>query len=115
MRILLTTAWGFWFLLGLSRLFAGDPLERGPAKVLIVVAHPDDEVAMAATTYRLTHDLGGIVDQLVITNGEGGFNYALLAEKVYGVPLTQEAHGRRHLPSIRKSELLRSGKIWSTL
>ena len=51
-----------------------------PVKVLVVVAHPDDETAMAATIYKITHEQGGIVDQAVITNGEGGYKYSLLAE-----------------------------------
>ena len=40
-------------------------------KVLIVVAHPDDEYAFAATIYRITRELGGIADQVIITNGGG--------------------------------------------
>jgi N-acetylglucosamine malate deacetylase 2 len=49
-------------------------------RVLIVVAHPDDESCFAATVYQITHNLGGTVDQLLITNGEGGYRYSLLAE-----------------------------------
>jgi LmbE family N-acetylglucosaminyl deacetylase len=79
--------------------------------VLIVVAHPDDEACFAATVYEITHNLGGVVDQLVITNGEGGYRYSLLAEPVYGVALTDEAVGRAALPEIRKRELLEAGKI----
>jgi LmbE family N-acetylglucosaminyl deacetylase len=52
-----------------------------------------------------------MVDQLVITNGEGGYRYSLLAEPVYGVDLTDEAVGRAKLPEIRKRELLEAGKI----
>jgi len=80
-------------------------------KVLIVVAHPDDEACFAATVYEITHNLGGVVDQLVITNGEGGYRYSLLAEPVYGVALTDEEVGRATLPEIRKRELLEAGKI----
>jgi LmbE family N-acetylglucosaminyl deacetylase len=80
-------------------------------RVLIVVAHPDDEACFAATVYEITHNLGGMVDQLVITNGEGGYRYSLLAEPVYGVDLTDEAVGRAKLPEIRKRELLEAGKI----
>ncbi len=80
-------------------------------RVLIVVAHPDDEACFAATVYEITHNLGGVVDQMVITNGEGGYRYSLLAEPVYGVALTDEAVGRAALPEIRKRELLESGKI----
>ncbi len=82
-----------------------------PPRVLIVVAHPDDEACFAATVYEITHNLGGVVDQLVITNGEGGYRYSLLAEPVYGVALTDEAVGRAALPEIRKRELLEAGKI----
>lgn len=82
-----------------------------PPRALIVVAHPDDESCFAATVYEITHNLGGTVDQLVITNGEGGYRYSLLAEAYYGIPLTDEAVGRAALPEIRKRELLDAGRI----
>jgi LmbE family N-acetylglucosaminyl deacetylase len=82
-----------------------------PPRVLIVVAHPDDEGCFAATIYEITHNLGGKVDQLVITNGEGGYRYSLLAESFYGIALTDEAIGRAALPEIRKHELLDAGRI----
>jgi LmbE family N-acetylglucosaminyl deacetylase len=82
-----------------------------PPRVLIVVAHPDDESCFAATVYEITHNLGGTVDQLVVTNGEGGYRYSLLAESFYGVALTDEAIGRAALPEIRKRELLEAGHI----
>jgi N-acetylglucosamine malate deacetylase 2 len=66
---------------------------------------------MAATIYRVAKELGGKVDQAVITNGEGGYRYSALAEKYYGIPLTTEAVGRANLPDIRKQELLNAGKI----
>jgi LmbE family N-acetylglucosaminyl deacetylase len=89
------------------------PASQGfvPPRVLIVVAHPDDESCFAATVYEITHNLGGTVDQLVITNGEGGYRYSLLAESIYGVALTDEAIGRAALPEIRKRELLEAGRI----
>lgn len=80
-------------------------------KVLVVVAHPDDETAMAATIYKITHEQGGIVDQAVITNGEGGYKYSLLAESFYHLKLTDEKIGRENLPRIRKQELMNAGKI----
>jgi N-acetylglucosamine malate deacetylase 2 len=85
-------------------------LPASPPRVLIVVAHPDDESCFAATVYEITHNLGGTVDQLVITNGEGGFHYSLLAESYYGAALTDEAVGRAALPEIRKRELLEAGQ-----
>jgi LmbE family N-acetylglucosaminyl deacetylase len=86
------------------------PLGHSP-RMLIVVAHPDDESCFAATVYQVTHNLGGTVEQMVITNGEGGYRYSLLAEPYYGVKLTDEAVGRAELPDIRKQELLNSGRI----
>lgn len=82
-----------------------------PWKVLIVVAHPDDEYYFAATTYRIAQELGGTVDQVIITNGEGGYRYSTLAEKIYGVPLTDESTGRSRLPEIRQKETLSAGRI----
>ena len=85
----------------------------GP-RVLVVVAHPDDETAAAATIYKITHELNGLVDQCVITNGEGGYKYSTLAEAYYGLELTDEAVGRANLPRIRKQELMNAGKIIGT-
>lgn len=99
-------------------VMAGAPV--GPAeearqatrpKILIVVAHPDDEYAFAATVYRITKDFGGTVDRVVLTNGEGGYRYAGPAVDYYGLELTQEEVGRAHLPAIRMQETLRAGRI----
>jgi len=76
-----------------------------------VVAHPDDEYAFAATTYRLVRELGWQADQVLVTNGEAGYRYSALAEAVYGVALTRESDGRANLPAIRKEEAMRAGKI----
>ncbi len=78
---------------------------------LIVIAHPDDESAFAATVYKITHDLGGRVDLALITNGEAGYKYSTLAESIYGLELTEEKVGRAHLPTIRKRELMNAGAI----
>jgi LmbE family N-acetylglucosaminyl deacetylase len=80
-------------------------------KVLAVVAHPDDEYAFSATTYRIARELGGIVDQVVISNGEAGYRYSVLAEQIYGLHLTDEKVGRENLPEIRKQESLAAGRI----
>jgi LmbE family N-acetylglucosaminyl deacetylase len=82
-----------------------------PPKVLIVTAHPDDETGAAIAVYKITHDLGGIVDIALITNGEGGYKYSTLAEAIYGKEITNEATGREFLPTIRKQELMNGGKI----
>lgn len=82
-----------------------------PAKVLLVVAHPDDEYYFAATTYRLAQELGAQVDQVIITSGEAGYRYSSLAEKIYGLPLSQERTGRSHLAQIRRREVLAAGRI----
>jgi N-acetylglucosamine malate deacetylase 2 len=78
---------------------------------LIVVAHPDDEVVFAGTIYAMTHELGATVDEMVITNGEGGYRYSGLAESIYGVELTNGEVGRAALPAIRKREVTRGGEI----
>jgi N-acetylglucosamine malate deacetylase 2 len=80
-------------------------------KLLIVAAHPDDEYAVAATTYRLTRELGWAADHVVITNGEAGYRYSALAEAVYGIGLTGESEGRSRLPAIRRRETLAAGKV----
>jgi N-acetylglucosamine malate deacetylase 2 len=86
------------------------PTKTGP-HVLIVVAHPDDEYEMAGTIYHLAAERSGRVDQIIITDGEAGFRYSSLAERYYGMKLTDEADGRRELPRIRREEAQRSGKV----
>ncbi|MGA1249671.1 MAG: PIG-L family deacetylase [Candidatus Kapaibacteriota bacterium] len=88
--------------------FASDAYAIGP-KILIVTAHPDDETAFAATIYKVTHELNGIADILLVTNGEGGYKYSTLAEEVYHRSLTNESSGREALPTIRKKELMSGG------
>jgi N-acetylglucosamine malate deacetylase 2 len=85
--------------------------QTAPAKLLIVVAHPDDEYAFAATTYRLVRESGWIADQVILTDGESGYRYAALAETYYGEALMKDGEGRAHLASIRKEEVQRAGKI----
>lgn len=80
-------------------------------KVLIIDAHPDDESGMAATVFKITQELGGTVDLAIVTNGEAGYKYSLLAERLYKQPLTQAETGRKYLPKIRKKEL-RKGCDW---
>lgn len=82
----------------------------GP-RVLCVFAHPDDETTVAATLYKTATLLDGTVDLLLITNGEGGFKYATLAERGYGLELTREEVGRAHLPEIRRAEMLRGCEL----
>jgi LmbE family N-acetylglucosaminyl deacetylase len=82
-----------------------------PRKLLIVVAHPDDEYAFAATAYRLVRELGWTADQLIVTDGESGYRYSTLAEVYYGIALTNAPDARAHLPAIRKDEAMRAGKV----
>ena len=82
----------------------------GP-RVLVVIAHPDDESTFSVTLYKIVKEQHGQVDLFVITNGEAGFKYCTLAEQYYGVNLTDEKTGRTNLPRIRKKELLNAGKI----
>ncbi|MEX6689846.1 PIG-L family deacetylase [Danxiaibacter flavus] len=80
-------------------------------KVLVVIAHPDDESIVSVTLYKIAKEHNGQVDLFVITNGEAGYRYSTLAEKYYGVKLTDEENGRSKLPSIRKQELKNAGHI----
>jgi len=106
--------WPFALLVAISLcfspfLFAADQ-EKAP-RILIVTAHPDDETACAGTVYVLTHEMHAVVDLAVITNGEAGYKYSMLAEPIYGEHLTEESIGRAKLPAIRKKELEAGGKI----
>jgi LmbE family N-acetylglucosaminyl deacetylase len=83
----------------------------GAPKVLLVVAHPDDEYACAATVYRIARELGGTVDQVVITDGGGGYRYSTLAEKLYGVALAPQSGSPANLVRIRREETLAAGRI----
>lgn len=85
--------------------------KSAPTRVLIVVAHPDDESDFVGALYKLTHVLGGKADLCIITNGEGGYRYSTLAEPIYGLKLTQESVGRKALPAIRKREARAGGAI----
>jgi LmbE family N-acetylglucosaminyl deacetylase len=80
-------------------------------RVLLVIAHPDDDAMFAASVYKITHSLGGSVDLALLTDGSGGFRYAHLAEPIYGRDLTDEAVAREHLPAIRKREIMNGGEI----
>ena len=83
---------------------------NGP-HVLVVIAHPDDESVFAVTLYKIAKEHHGIIDILVITDGEAGYKYSTLAENYYGVALTDEKTGRRDLPQIRQKELKNAGRI----
>jgi N-acetylglucosamine malate deacetylase 2 len=83
---------------------------EGP-RVLIVIAHPDDESTFSATIYKITKEMHGTADIVCITNGEGGYKYSTLAEAYYGLELTDEKIGRENLPRIRKQELMNAGHI----
>lgn len=85
--------------------------ETKRVRVLLVVAHPDDEYEVAGTLYRITKELAGTVDQLIITDGEAGYRYSLLAEQYYGLALTNEAVGRNNLPRIRREEAKRAATV----
>ena len=95
---------------GSERTGTGNADGKGP-RLLVVVAHPDDESGMAATIFRLTHGEDGVADYALVTNGEGGYKYSSLGNIIYGKELTDEKVGRRELPAIRKNELVEGGNI----
>lgn len=79
-------------------------------KALLVVAHPDDESECAGFLYRMTHEFGAIADQIVVTNGEGGFEYSAPAKAFYNCNANEDAW-RTQLAQIRRQELLGAGKV----
>jgi LmbE family N-acetylglucosaminyl deacetylase len=79
--------------------------------VLVVTAHPDDEALFAGSLYRVAQELGGRVDLALVTDGAGGYRYSNLAERIYGVELTNPEVARQYLPAIRKQELMAAGRI----
>jgi LmbE family N-acetylglucosaminyl deacetylase len=80
-------------------------------KALLVVAHPDDESECAAVLYRITHELGGTVDQIVVTNGEAGHQYSAPAEAYYRLSLNEQEAGRKRLACVRRWEVIRASRI----
>src|SRR5271155_1041878 len=101
----------YFSLLLAGAVAAANASPQEPLKLLAVVAHPDDEYALAATAYRIARELGGTVDQVIISNGEAGYRYSSPAEQIYGLVLTDEKVGRANLPEIRKQESLAAGRI----
>ncbi|HEY3874451.1 MAG TPA: PIG-L family deacetylase [Candidatus Kapabacteria bacterium] len=100
-----------FFLLTIFIIAARMAFAQSAPRVLIVDAHPDDEGAYAAAIYKITHDLHGTVDLVVVTDGQGGYKYSTLAEPIYHRKLTDEKIGRKYLPGIRKKEMENAGKI----
>ena len=85
--------------------------ETGGPRVLCVIAHPDDETGFVGLLYKSATHLDGACDIVTITNGEGGFKYATLSERIYRLELTDEKVGRAELPRIRERELVASCRI----
>ena len=97
-------------LFGFTSLSQAQELDYEP-KVLLVTAHPDDDALYAATVFKTTHLLDGVVDLAIMTNGEGGYKYSTLGNYIYNRELDREEVGREYLPGIRKRELMAGGKI----
>jgi len=82
-----------------------------PPSILVVTAHPDDELMFSATLYRITHALEGTVDISVMTDGAGGYRFSTLSESIYRRELTDPDVAKEYLPAIRKRELMASGAL----
>lgn len=96
----------FLFLIGFNL-----PTSAQGPKVLVVTAHPDDETGFSVSLFKITHELKGIVDMAVMTDGGGGFADSQLGALYYGLNLTDSLVARTHLPLIRKQEILDAAKI----
>lgn len=79
-------------------------------RILIVTAHPDDETMFPVTIFKITHELKGSADLVLVTDASGGYN-GLVASSYYGMNLVDSTTGRKHLPLIRKKEILASGEV----
>jgi len=79
-------------------------------RVLIITAHPDDETMFPVTIFKITHELKGSADLALLTDASGGYN-GLVASSYYGMNLTDSVVGRKHLPLIRKKEMLAAGEV----
>lgn len=90
-------------------LFSTFAQAQGP-RILIVTAHPDDETMFPVTVFKITRELKGSADLALITDASGGYN-GLVASSYYAMNLVDSATGRKHLPLIRKKELMASGEI----
>lgn len=89
------------------------PIRKGsanqvPPKVLAVVAHPDDEYHFAVTVYKLVRELGGVADQVIITDGAGGHRYSSFAEQLYGLTLSEPGKALR---DVRRAETAVAGRV----
>jgi LmbE family N-acetylglucosaminyl deacetylase len=93
-----------------ASLISTSLLAQSP-KVLVVTAHPDDETGFSVTMFKITHELKGIVDMAVMTDGGGGFADSQLGAMYYNLDLTDSVVARTHLPMLRKQEILNAGKI----
>ena len=98
-------------ILTLIAFFLSTNLLAQSPKVLVVTAHPDDETGFSVTLFKITHELRGIVDMAVMTDGGGGFADSQLGALYYGLNLTDSLVARTHLPMLRKQEILDAGKI----
>lgn len=97
-------------LLNFSCFIAKAQNTTGP-KVLVVNAHPDDETSFPIILYKITHDLKGTVDLVVMTDGGGGFHGSELGSVYYGLNLTDSVTARNNLPRIRKKEVMEAGAV----
>lgn len=91
-------------------LFTIQLFAQGP-KVLVVTAHPDDETGFSVTMFKITHELKGVVDMAVMTDGGGGFADSQLGAMYWGLNLTDSVTARTHLPLIRKQEIAAAARI----
>ena len=78
---------------GSARVNVTEVQDDASPHILCILAHPDDETVFAGTLYKTATHLGGACDILLITNGEGGFKYSTLAERIYDLELTDELIG----------------------
>ena len=61
--------------------------------------------------YAVTHNLGGVVDIVVVSDGAGGYSCSKIAEWTYKLRLTDPEVGRNNLPRIRIGEMMNGAEV----
>lgn len=63
-------------------------------KVLIVTAYPDDESRFLVVVFKITHEMNGSADLVLLTDASGGFN-GMVASSYFGMDMLDSAVGRK--------------------
>jgi LmbE family N-acetylglucosaminyl deacetylase len=80
-------------------------------RVLVVVPGPGDDCECAVSLYRIVHELGGVVDEAVMSAGDSSAGMSRAAEAYYQVSRSSGDGGLSRLGQIRREEAVHSGRV----